>query len=143
MGGLLRILYLYRTSPRLSSDLIASIETRILSFKYWWDEAAGDNRRCYWTENHQIIFHSDELLAAQLFPHATFTNSGKDAAYHTEHALHLIRRWFEFRARFGFSERLSNNYFEEDLLALVNLHDFARTARYSPPGKSVYRHALV
>jgi hypothetical protein len=126
VGGLLRILYLYRDSPHLSCELVSSIEDHILNFKYWWDEAGGDNRRCYWTENHQIIFHSDELLAAQLFPQATFGNSGKDAGYHTAHALHLIRRWFGFRARFGFSEWLSNNYFEEDLLALVNLHDFAQ-----------------
>ncbi|MCB0161279.1 MAG: hypothetical protein KDD83_24260, partial [Caldilineaceae bacterium] len=125
IGGLLRILYLYRESPHISRDLIEKIEARVLGFKYWWDEAQGDNRRCYWTENHQIIFHSDELLAAQLFPDAVFANSGRDATYHREHALHLIRRWFDFRARFGFSEWLSNCYFEEDLLALVNLHDFA------------------
>ena len=125
IGGLLRILYLYRDSPHISPDLIAQIEARVLDFKYWWDEAQGDNRRCYWTENHQIIFHSDELLAAQLFPDAIFANSGRDASYHRDHALHLIRRWFDFRARFGFSEWLSNCYFEEDLLALVNLHDFA------------------
>ncbi len=126
VGGLLRILYLYRDSPLLSREMVAAIEDRILKFKYWWDEAGGDNRRCYWTENHQIIFHSDELLAAQLFPDATFNNSGKDAAYHIDHALNLIRRWFSYRARFGFSEWLSNCYFEEDLLALVNLHDFAQ-----------------
>lgn len=125
MGGFLRILYQYRESPHISRQLIADIEERILNAKYWWDDLNGDNRRCYWTENHQIIFHSDELLAAQLFPQATFNNSGKPATYHREHALHLIRRWFEFRAQFGFSEWLSNNYFEEDLLALVNLHDFA------------------
>ena len=104
IGGLLRILYLYRESPHISRDLIEKIEARVLGFKYWWDEAQGDNRRCYWTENHQIIFHSDELLAAQLFPDAVFANSGRDATYHREHALHLIRRWFDFRARFGFSE---------------------------------------
>src|SRR5690606_24873251 len=46
--------------------------------------------------------------------------------YHIEHALHYIRRWLDFRVRFGFSEWLSNNYFEEDLLALVNLYDFAQ-----------------
>ena len=125
VGGLLRILYLYRSSPYISRELVSSIEERILNFKYWWDEPKGNNHRCYWTENHQIIFHSDELLASQLFPQATFTNSGQNASYHTRHALHLIRRWFDFRARFGFSEWLSNNYFEEDLLALVNLHDFA------------------
>ncbi|HEU5088891.1 MAG TPA: hypothetical protein VFT99_15660, partial [Roseiflexaceae bacterium] len=119
IAGLLRILYRYGDSPWLPAELRAAIEDRVLKFKYWWDEASGDNRRCYWTENHQILFHADELLAAQLFPQATFANSGRDAAYHAEHALHLIRRWFDFRARFGFSEWLSNNYFEEDLLALV------------------------
>lgn len=125
LGGFLRILYQYRESPHISRQLIGAIEERVLNAKYWWDDLNGDNRRCYWTENHQIIFHADELLAAQLFPQAIFTNDGNAAAYHREHALHLMRRWFSFRARFGFSEWLSNNYFEEDLLALVNLYDFA------------------
>jgi hypothetical protein len=125
VGGLLRILYLYRDSPHIAPDLIADIEASLLRFKYWWDEPAGDNRRCYHTENHQIIFHSDELLAGQLFPTQTFENDGQDGRYHMAHALHLIRRWFEFRIQFGFSEWLSNCYFDEDLLALVNLHDFA------------------
>ena len=126
VGGLLRTLYKYRESPLLARELVAAIEERILNFKYWWDDPIGDNQRCYHTENHQIIFHADELLAAQLFPDATFKNSGRSAAYHRDHALHLIRRWFDFRAQFGFSEWLSNCYFEEDLLGLVNLYDFAQ-----------------
>ena len=125
VGGLLRILYRYHDSPLISRELVVKIEECLLRFKYWWDEPAGDNHRCYWTENHQIIFHSDELLAGQLFKNKTFQNDGKDAQVHTAHALHLIRRWFDFRVRFGFSEWLSNCYFEEDLLALVNLYDFA------------------
>ncbi len=125
VAGLLRIFYKYHDSPLISRDLIARIEDCLLRFKYWWDEPAGDNHRCYWTENHQIIFHADELLAGQLFKERTFQNDAKDGAYHMEHALHLIWRWFDFRARFGFSEWLSNCYFEEDLLALVNLYDFA------------------
>lgn len=133
VGGLLRILYKYHDSPGISPDLIADIEACLLRFKYWWDEPAGDNKRCYHTENHQIIFHSDELLAGQLFESrvlagCTFENDGNDGRYHIDHALHFIARWFDFRARFGFSEWLSNCYFEEDLLALVNLYDFARDA---------------
>ena len=124
-GGMLRILYRYRDSPLLSRELIRDIEICLLNFKYWWDEPKGDNKRCYHTENHQIIFHSCELLAGQLFREQTFENSGQTGTYHIDHALHLIRRWYEFRIQFGFSEWLSNNYFEEDLLALVNLHDFA------------------
>ncbi len=124
MGGMLRILHQYRDSPHISRDLIADIEKAVLWFKYWWDEP-GEDRRCYWTENHQIIFHSDELLAGQLFPDAIFENDGKDGKHHIDHALHYIHRWLDFRIRFGFSEWLSNNYFEEDLLGLVNLYDFA------------------
>jgi hypothetical protein len=127
VGGLLRLLYLYRDSPLLPSGLVEEIEACLLRFKYWWDEP-GEDRRCYHTENHQIIFHSDELLAGQLFADRTFGNSGQGGHYHIAHALHLIRRWIDFRVSFGFSEWLSNCYFEEDLLALVNLHDFAQQA---------------
>jgi len=125
VGGLLRILYRYEESPHISPELLDEIRACLLRFKYWWDEPVGDNRRCYHTENHQIIYHSDELLAGQLFPQQIFQNDGRDGLYHVAHALHLIRRWLDFRQRFGFSEWLSNCYFDEDLLALVNLYDFA------------------
>ncbi|MBN1877031.1 MAG: hypothetical protein JXA33_22605 [Anaerolineae bacterium] len=125
VGGLLRILYRYHNSPHIAASLLDDIRACLLRFKYWWDEPAGDNHRCYHTENHQIIFHSDELLAGQLFPEQIFENNGQNGQYHIEHALHFIRRWFTFRIRFGFSEWLSNCYFDEDLLALVNLYDFA------------------
>ena len=124
MGGLLRILYRFHDSPHISRELISEIEKTVLWFRYWWDEP-GEDTRCYWTENHQIIFHSDELLAGQYFPDKTFRD-GNTGQYHIDHALHYIRRWLDFRVRFGFSEWLSNNYFEEDLLALVNLYDFAQ-----------------
>ncbi|MCB9461393.1 MAG: hypothetical protein H6670_17200 [Anaerolineaceae bacterium] len=125
LAGFLRILYKYKHSPHISQELIGELEKTLLWFKYWWDEP-GRLGRCYWTENHQIIFHSDELLAGQLFPDATFENDGNSGQYHIDHALHYIRRWLTFRVRFGFSEWLSNIYFEEDLLALVNLYDFAQ-----------------
>lgn len=125
-AGLLRMLYRFHDSSLLSQALIAEIEACLLRFKYWWDEPNGDNNRCYHTENHQIIFHADELLAGQLFRDRTFANSGQNGVYHIAHAEHLIRRWLEFRVRFGFSEWLSNCYFDEDLLALVNLYDFAQ-----------------
>ncbi len=125
VAGFLRILYLYRKSPLISRQLIADIEECVLSFKYWWDEP-GRDKRCYHTENHQIIFHGDELLAGQLYPDKIFKNSGKTGRYHIRHSLHLIRRWIDFRVKFGFSEWLSNCYFDHDLMALANLRDFAQ-----------------
>ena len=124
VAGFLRILYLYRDSPLMSRKLVADIEKCVLDFKYWWDEPGRDGR-CYHTENHQIIFHMDELLAGQLYPDRTFKNCGKTGRYHVRHALHLIRRWIDFRVKFGFSEWLSNAYFDHELMALANLHDFA------------------
>ena len=77
------------------------------------------------TENHQIIFHSDELLAGQRSPDKVFENSGETGRDHVRHALHLTRRWIDFRVKFGFSEWLSNCYFDHDLMALANLRDFS------------------
>jgi hypothetical protein len=124
VAGFLRILNLYRESPLLPSSLLEEIESCVLDFKYWWEEPGKDGR-CYHTENHQIIFHMDELLAGQLYPDKEFSNDGKTGKEHVEHALPLIRRWIDFRVRFGFSEWLSNCYFDHDLMALANLRDFA------------------
>lgn len=124
VAGLLRIAYRYGSGPLVPSTVREAIQDALLGFKYWWDEP-DDNRRCYHTENHQILFHSGELLAGQLFPTRRFGNDGRTGREHEAHALHYIRRWFTFRFRFGFSEWLSNCYFNENLLALANLHDFA------------------
>jgi len=127
IAGLLRILYKYSRSPLVSARLIADIEACLLRFRYWWDEP-GDDRMCFFTENHQIIFHADELLVGQLYRTKTFSNSGLDGDGHIAHALPFIRRWMRWRTLFGFSEWLSNCYIDEDLLGLINLYDFAEDA---------------
>jgi hypothetical protein len=124
VGGLLRLLYRYRDQGRVPAPLIEAIQTSLLKFKYWWDEPGTDNR-CYHTENHQIIFHMDQLLAGQLYPDRVFDVSGRTGRDHVAFALPLVRRWLDWRVRFGFSEWLSNCYFVEDLMALTNLRDFA------------------
>ena len=127
-AGLLRILYLDRANPTLDSDIRSLIEGTLLDFKYWIDEP-GSDQMCFWTENHQALYHSNELLAGQLFPDDVFTNDGRTGAEHAEHAERLAEQWLDFRGRFGFSEWHSNVYFNEDLPALVNLADFAESER--------------
>ena len=41
---------------------------------------------CFWSENHQIMFHSDEYLAGQLFHDRTFTNISEPGSWHVEKA---------------------------------------------------------
>jgi hypothetical protein len=125
MAALLRILYLDNDKHVLPAALRQSIETTVLGFKYWLDETGPDDL-CWWSENHQNLYHSAEILAGQLFPSGTFTNSGMTGQQHIDHGTPLEKRWLDMRGLFGFSEFHSNVYFDEDMPALVNLADFAQ-----------------
>ena len=54
-----------------------------------------------------------------------FANSGMTGQQHMDHARPLILRWMSLRARFGFSEWLSNVYWMEDLKGLLLLADWS------------------
>lgn len=123
-NSVVRMLYFDRSNPTLPDDLRQSMEETVLNFKYWYEEPGPDDM-CWWSENHQILFHTAELLAGQLFPNDVFPNSGMTGQDHVDHAIPLIRRWIGFRGMFGFSEWHSNTYFNEDIPPLVNLVDFA------------------
>lgn len=124
MNTLLRMLYLDETSQALPADLKQRLKDAVLGFKYWFTEP-GEDAMIMWTENHQILFHTSELLAGQLYPDQIFTNSGMTGAEHVAHALPFVREWIAKRGRFGFSEWHSGTYYTEDLAPLVNLVDFA------------------
>lgn len=125
IGGLVRLLYLNRQRKQLSAPLVKDIEKCLLDFKYWWDDSRPDIQyRCYHTENHQGLYHSNEMLAGQLLADSSFTN-GMSGWQHQEHALLRLERWLQFRSRFGFSEWLSNAYYDVDMMTLANLFDFA------------------
>ena len=124
LAGVFRFLYLYRDHELLDSALRQELERTALNFCYWYDQP-GVAGMCFHTENHQILFHSCELLAGQYFKEQILPNSGKPAQWHIEHAIARTKEWLSQRLQFGFSEWLSNCYFEEDLLALLNLFDFS------------------
>ena len=124
VAALVRLLYLDRANPSLDDDVRTQVEETVLGFKYWIDEPGAD-KMCYWSENHQALFHSNELLAGQLFPEQVFPNADMTGLDHVVHAERMAHRWLDFRGRLGFSEWHSNVYFNEDIPALVNLADFA------------------
>lgn len=64
LGGVLRIRYRYGRTKALPPPLLEELRICVLRFRYWWDEPGADTR-CFWTENHQIIFHMDQLLAVR------------------------------------------------------------------------------
>src|SRR5215211_3847237 len=97
LAGLLRVLYRYRASPLLAPEQRAELERAVLGFCYWYDQP-GVGNMCFHTENHQILFHSGELLAGQLFRGETFPNSGQSGAWHAAHGAELAHQWIDQRA---------------------------------------------
>ena len=136
VAALVRLLYLDRADPSLDPATRSLIEDTVLGFKYWIDEP-GQDQMCYWSENHQALYHANEMLAGQLFPDEVFANDGATGRDHVAHAERLADRWLDFRGRFGFSEWHSNVYFNEDLPALVNLADFADDAAIRTKARAV------
>lgn len=125
--ALVRMLHAHRGTPRLDEEIAQRIEKSLIGFKYWLDEP-GTIQACYFTENHQILFHSAEYLVGQLFPDAVFPNDGKTGAQHRAHATEFILRWLTWRERFGFSEWLTQGYYTDDILGLLGLMAYAEEA---------------
>lgn len=130
--ALLRLLYRPKTCALLLPEERAALDEATRGFCYWWDQrdAAGRGIQgmCFHTENHQILFHAAEILAGQRLPETVFSGTQRTGAWHVEQGTLRAWQWLHARQRFGFAEWLSC-YFDEDLLALVSLADFAHDAR--------------
>jgi hypothetical protein len=122
--GLLGMLYRFGDAPDFPQAIRQPLEDCILAFKYWLDEPNSD-AMCYWSENHQILFHACEILAGQYYPDRIFTNNGQTGQWHRDKGERLALAWLKKRAVYGFQEWDSNCYFEHDLLALSHLLDLA------------------
>ncbi len=128
MVGLLGMMYRYMRHSSFPEELKPLLEECVLNFKYWMDEP-GEDAMCYWSENHQILFHTCEILAGQLYPDRIFTNAEQSGQWHREKGERMALSWLRKRGTGGFREWDSNCYFEEDVLALAYLVDLAENAR--------------
>jgi hypothetical protein len=127
LHAVLRLLLQLPDHPALPPALWARMRAAVLGFKYWPDEPGRDSL-CTWTENHQILFASAAFLAGGLFPDPRFGNDGRTGREKRERFRPRILRWLELRFRTGQSEWLSNVYYDEDMVALLALVDFAGDA---------------
>ncbi|MGL4369315.1 MAG: hypothetical protein ACRCUT_06560 [Spirochaetota bacterium] len=62
--SILRILYQF--NDNIPQDVCGKFGSLLTGFRYWMDEP-GEDSMCMWTENHQALFITSELLAGQLF----------------------------------------------------------------------------
>lgn len=122
LHGLLRLYWRFRNTGRLPVQLAEEIKECILGFKYWEDEP-GRSMMFTRSENHEILFFSAEYLAGLLFPCEIFTNSNLNGLFHIQKGKAMVERWIKEKGMYGFMEWHSNTYYEEDLLALLNIVD--------------------
>jgi hypothetical protein len=145
---LLNALLGYEGHPYLTPALWERIRVALLSFKMWFidptppqpDPAEPDrdwDNSFYWTENHQILYHVIEYLAGQRFPDECFWIVGFERTAdctgpgemrgreHVARARGFILRWMEERWEGGFSEFLSNVYYQKDATPLLTLVEYA------------------
>lgn len=124
----------------ITPELRAAIEQAMHSFKYWYTEPTADgvtDDRWYWSENHQIIYHTLEYLIGGAFANDTFTNDGRTGAQHRDHAEALIDQWLDQKVRFGWSEWHSDVYYQKDATPLLTL------VEYAPDAAIAQRAAMV
>ena len=91
----------------------------ILGMKYWITQP-GLDAMCYFTENHQFVWHVAELLVGELFPDTVFTNDGRTGSEHAEEGRRRAAAWMIRKLAGGFSEFDSNAYLAIDSFALVS-----------------------
>ena len=70
------------------------VEAAFLGFKFWLDEPGIDGM-CYFTENHQILFHVTGYLSGQYWRERTFANSGLTGQQQMARALPRIKSRLE------------------------------------------------
>lgn len=138
----------YEGHPYLTPATWDRVREVLLSFKMWitdptppmpdpelpardWDESI------YWTENHQALYHTIELLLGERYPEECFTIVGftptgdctgafeKTGEEHRIRATAFLMRWFEERWDIGFVEWHSNIYYQKDATPLLSLVEFA------------------
>jgi hypothetical protein len=124
--GLLALLYRYGHAVR--QDDRARIEAAFTGFKFWIDEP-GIDAMCYFTENHQILFHVTAYLSGQLWPDRVFTNAGWTGKVQMARARPRIEQWILRRLQGNFSEWDSNAYMTLDAFAMLALVEYANSRR--------------
>jgi hypothetical protein len=122
--GLLGMMHRFGHHPSFPEALQGPLEKCVLNFRYWADEP-GSDAMCFRSENRQILFHTCEILAGQLYPDRIFPNIDQTGEWHREKGERMAVSWLHERATGGFRDWDSNVSFETGLVALSHLVDLA------------------
>lgn len=119
-----------------------AVRAALVGMKYWIDQP-GLDAMCYFTENHQLVWHTAETLAGEAFPDEVFAGAGWTGREHAGHGRAMARAWIARKLTDGFSEFDSNAYLAIDALALVALVDHAADADLRAAAEALLDKILV
>lgn len=131
LNSWMRVLYLNSANSSLPSAASDTILQTLREFRFWVEEPRTGNdqsKQVFWSENHQAMYATVELLAGQWMPNDRFRD-GALGSVHRARAEARLERWLDDRLRFGFSEWNSPVYYEYEILPMLNLADFAENPR--------------
>ncbi len=121
--GLVHILHRF-PDHQWEAGLKEEVKQTLLSFKYWIEDP-GLDAMCYFTENHQFVWHTAEHLIGSYFKTERFTNADRSGSDHAERGRAMALEWLKRKLEGGFSEYDSNAYLAIDTLALVSLFEYS------------------
>lgn len=132
--GLFRLWRDERNSGLFSEAFWDRVKASILNYRYWIDEP-GDDVMWFFSENHALLFHTNELLAGQLFGEEMFTNSGETGEVHRLKAEERLALWFERFMDEGLAEWNSSAYIPIDAVGLLHIYEFAQNEQLRQQAK--------
>lgn len=107
-------------APAWPAGLREQVEQALTGMKYWITQC-GLDAMCYFTENHQLVWHVAQRLAGITWPGHRFGVDGRTGAEHAQEGGQQAAAWIRRKLDGGFSEFDSNAYLAIDALALVSL----------------------
>ncbi|GAB3603004.1 hypothetical protein [Microbacterium aureliae] len=118
------------------------VRGELTSMKYWITQP-GLDAMCYFTENHQFVWHVAETLAGEAFADDVFTVDGRTGREHADEGRARAAGWLARKLEGGYSEFDSNAYLAIDSYALVALIELAADQRLSLPARTLLDKTLV
>ena len=123
---ILRMLYLYGNTGLLTDEILDELKQVILDFDYWFSlNTKFPGMKNFWTENHIMVHHSSEYLAAFLYPDEMFRSRGMKGADILPIARAKVADWISVKMKSGFCEWDSNTYMAVNMASLFNIYDFS------------------
>lgn len=114
--GLLGMQYRWGDAPEFPKALPAALRTCLLNFDY-------DQHLDAVPESEQLLLHTCEILAGQLYSKRRFKRSEQNGEWHVAQGKRRAMAWLRARAMGGFGEWDSASAFESILAALSYLID--------------------